>query len=68
MINKFRIFIKCKDIEVLEGVSQKTALKVIENICLKQQTHKPTLKDYAIYNRIEESYLIEKMILQNLIQ
>ncbi|MFZ4402093.1 MAG: hypothetical protein ACOYO1_18835 [Bacteroidales bacterium] len=68
MIQKYRIFIKCKDIEVLEGVTQKTALNIIREICLKQQTHKPTLKDYAIYNRIEEAYLIEKMLLQNLIQ
>lgn len=67
MISPHRIFIKIKDIQVLEGSCQLTAIRIIKKIKEKYETDYPTIKNYADFRQQNENYIIEKMTEMKLI-
>lgn len=67
MIKLHRIYIKKKDIMVLEGVEEKTAARRIKKIQQMYNCIKPTIADYAKFNGNSEEYIIKNMCEMKLI-
>lgn len=57
----YRLYIKVKDIQVLEGCCYVTAFRVLQKIKEFAQTQTPTIRNYAEFRQQKEEYIIEKM-------
>ena len=67
MVKAHRIFMKYKDIIVLEDVTKQTAIKRLQRLKNIYQCTNATIRNYAEFNGQKEEYIIEKMQAFNLI-
>jgi len=67
MVEFHRIFIKIKDIQILEGVCQLTAIRIFKRIKEKYNTNYPSIRNYADFKGQNEGYIIDTMRKFNLI-